>query len=100
MKRFWVEMLTWFNIPTGGIMGLLAGLLMAAVLWLAVVHADSVLLGDATGDGEVNMGDVVKEERCIIGLDSDCAPGADADADGDIDMGDVLTTEWIIMAQP
>ena len=55
----------------------------------SIVSANRVLRGDANGDTEVDMGDVIKQERCILELDTDCDLGADADADGDVDMGDV-----------
>ena len=55
-----------------------------------------VLLGDANGDGEVNMGDVTKVERIILTLDPP-TPGADPNQDGEINMGDVTKIERIIL---
>jgi hypothetical protein len=51
--------------------------------------------GDANGDGQVNMGDVIKVERIILGIDA-ATPGADANNDGLINMGDVIKIETII----
>jgi len=52
--------------------------------------------GDADEDGDVDMGDITKVERIIMGLD-DSTPGADADQDGDVDMGDITQIELIII---
>lgn len=84
---------------------ILASLMVGVMLLFATVTtphliAADVLRGDANGDTEVDMGDVVKQERCIVEWDSDCAPGADADADGDVDMGDVIATIRIIAGLP
>jgi hypothetical protein len=54
------------------------------------------LRGDASGDGTVNMGDVTKVERIILGLEAPTA-GADANGDGSINMGDVTSIERIIL---
>ena len=71
--------------------------LMVTLMPLSLAHAgEGTVAGDATGDGVVDVGDVIKEERCIIGWD-ECAPGADADANGAVDMGDVLRTLYIIL---
>ena len=52
--------------------------------------------GDANQDGAVDMGDVTKVERIILGLD---APTlfADANQDGIINMGDVTRIDRIIL---
>ena len=55
-----------------------------------------VLRGDATGEGAVNMGDVTKVERIILGLDPPTA-GSDANNDGIIDMQDIIKIERIIL---
>jgi hypothetical protein len=55
-----------------------------------------LLRGDADGDGGVNMGDVVKVERIILGLDPPTA-GADANGDGEINMGEVTRIERIVL---
>lgn len=57
---------------------------------------DAQRFGDANVDGTVNMGDVTKIERIILGLDT---PNIDADANGNgsIDMGDVVTVERMIL---
>jgi hypothetical protein len=52
--------------------------------------------GDANGDGQVNMADVTKVERIILGLDP-ATPGADANEDGQINMSDVTRIERIIL---
>ena len=75
----------------------------------STVHADSVSAnvtydknistitpGDANQDGKVDMGDVVKVEREILGYDL-LTYGADANGDGRIDMGDVVTIERMIL---
>jgi hypothetical protein len=56
-----------------------------------VVH-----LGDANGDGVVNMGDATKVMRIILGLDT-ATLGADANGDGIINMGDVTKIMRIIL---
>ena len=53
-------------------------------------------VGDATGEGELDMGDVTKVERIILGIDPPTL-GADANEDGVIDMRDVTKIERIIM---
>jgi len=57
---------------------------------------EGIMLGDANGDGGVDMGDVTKIERMILGLDNPSA-NADANQDGDVDMGDVTKTERLIL---
>jgi hypothetical protein len=52
--------------------------------------------GDAIGDGTVNMADVTKVERVILGLDPPTI-GCDAIGDGVITMGDVTKIERIIL---
>ncbi len=67
-----------------------AGILCSAELWLGV------LAGDANMDGYINMGDVTKVERIILGIDPP-TPSADANQDGSVDMGDVTKIERIIL---
>jgi len=55
------------------------------------------VLGDVNGDGSVNMGDVVKLERIIRGLDQRTA-GADVNNDGQINQEDAIKVEEIIQA--
>jgi hypothetical protein len=57
---------------------------------------DLLLYGDANQDGIVNIGDVTKIERQILGLDA-ATPEADANRDGVVNIGDVTTTERIIL---
>jgi len=52
--------------------------------------------GDANGDGDVDMGDVIKVKRIILTLDPP-TPCADDDGDGFIDMGDVTKIKRIIL---
>ena len=52
--------------------------------------------GDADEDGMVSMGDVVKIERIILGLDPPTS-GCDADGDGKVSMGDAVKIERIIL---
>jgi len=52
--------------------------------------------GDANLDSKLNMGDVTKVERIILGLDPPTV-GADANEDGKINMGDVTKIERIIL---
>ncbi len=69
----------------------------AGALTGAVSEAFNVVhQGDTNGDGMVNMGDVVKVERVILGLDPGTC-GCDADVDGEINMGDVTKLERIIL---
>lgn len=55
----------------------------------------TVLVGDATGEGEVDARDITKVERIIAGLDA-AMPGADATQDGLIDARDITMVERII----
>lgn len=52
--------------------------------------------GDANGDGTIDMSDVNKVERIILGLDS-TTDGADANNDGTVNMGDVTKIERYIL---
>ncbi len=76
LKRFWL-------------MAILVALL---VILMAPLHIGAYLPGDANQDGVVNMGDVTKELRIIIGYDS-FVPEADYDGDGWANMGDVIRIE-------
>jgi PKD repeat protein len=55
--------------------------------------------GDANQDCAVNIFDVTKVERMILGLDA-ATPGADANCDGNVNVLDVTKIELIIMAAP
>jgi len=60
---------------------------------------DMQRFGDANVDGSVNMGDVTKIERIILGLDiANC--NADANGNNSIDMGDVVKVERMILGLP
>ena len=54
------------------------------------------LQGDANMDGVVNMADVTKEMRMILGIDPDTAC-ADVNGDGHVDMADVTCIYRIIL---
>ena len=55
--------------------------------------------GDANGDGVVNMADVTRVLREILGL-SPITSGADANQDGQINMADVTKIQKIILGIP
>jgi len=57
---------------------------------------DAPKYGDANVDGAINMGDVTKIERVILGLDI-ANVNADANYNGSIDMGDVVKVERTIL---
>lgn len=63
---------------------------------IAVLEPSDGMPGDANLDSVVNMADVTKVERIILGLD-DPAPCADANQDGEINMADVTKIERIIL---
>jgi hypothetical protein len=66
-------------------------------LGAAVIYSPQrVLPGDASGDGLINMGDVVQAERMHLGLRQP-APGADANEDGRLSIGDITVTERLIL---
>ena len=52
--------------------------------------------GDANEDGVVDVLDLVKVKRIILGLDPP-TPGADANQDGDINVLDLVTIKRIIL---
>jgi len=64
-----------------------------------VAVADSSVPGDANGDGVVNMADVTRVLREILGL-SPITSGADANQDGQINMADVTKIQKIILGIP
>ena len=55
--------------------------------------------GDANGDGDVDMGDIVKIERIVLGFDLP-TPGADANLDGRVNMADTVQIERLILGLP
>ena len=55
--------------------------------------------GDVNGDGVVDMGDVTKVERIILGKDP-YTPAADVNQDGVVNMADVVAIENIILGRP
>ena len=67
-----------------------------AATWLGDSVHVTVQPGDANGDGVIDMGDVTKVERIILGIDPP-TPGADANQDGDTNMGDVTKIELMIL---
>jgi hypothetical protein len=54
------------------------------------------LKGDTNGDSQIDMGDAVRVERMISGLDTS-TPGADANTDGFVTKEDVAKIERIIL---
>jgi hypothetical protein len=54
------------------------------------------VFGDANEDLEINIADVVKIEREILGYDAYIL-GADANQNGEVDMGDVIYVERQIL---
>jgi len=56
----------------------------------------TVVPGDANGDGVVNALDITKVERIIVGLDAQ-TPGADANQDGNVNALDITKVERIIV---
>ena len=60
------------------------------------VDISSVLPGDANGDGFVNVLDITKVARIIIGLDDE-TPGADANGDGVVNVLDITKIARIII---
>jgi Dockerin type I domain len=56
----------------------------------------SVIPGDANGDGVVNILDMTKCAREILGLDA-LTPGADANGDGNVNVLDMTKIARIIL---
>jgi subtilisin family serine protease len=59
-------------------------------------QVQTVIPGDANGDGTVNALDITKVERIIVGLDSQTT-GADANQDGNVNALDITKVERIIV---
>lgn len=60
-------------------------------------------LGDVNCDTSVNILDITKLERCLLGLDDDCYcnwANADANKDGKISSADITAIERIILGLP
>jgi hypothetical protein len=76
---------------------IVAFMLLAVLLALATtpVYAAEALPGDANEDGAVNILDITKVERIIVGLDAE-TPGADANQDGKVNALDITKTEMIV----
>lgn len=55
-------------------------------------------VGDVNHDGAVDMGDVIKVERIILGFDPPIE-GADVNGDGGVDVADILQIERIMLGQ-
>ena len=61
------------------------------VVPLSTTPTPSGQLGDVTGDGKVNVGDLVKIKRYILGLDTEIdMAAADVTKDGKINVGDLV----------
>jgi len=69
--------------------------LATAYSW-SFTTVQTVLPGDANGDGVVNALDITKVERIIVGLDAQ-TPGADANQDGVVNALDITKVERIIV---
>jgi len=69
--------------------------LATAYSW-SFTTVQTVLPGDATGDGVVDARDITKVERIIAGLDAQ-TPGADANQDGVVNALDITKVERIIV---
>jgi hypothetical protein len=82
----------------------LALMLMAATVVPAVAMQETALTasvyvftpGDANGDGDIDVFDLVKVKRIILGLDPS-TPGADANQDGEVDVFDLVEVKRIIL---
>jgi len=76
---------------------MIAFMVLAVLLALVAtpVYANGALPGDANEDGAVNILDITKVERIIVGLDAATA-GADANQDGKINALDITKTERIV----
>jgi hypothetical protein len=72
--------------------------LASAYSW-SFTTVQTVVPGDANGDGVVNILDVTKVERIIAGLDAQ-TPGADANQDGNVNALDITKVERIIAGLP
>ncbi len=68
--------------------------LASAYSW-SFATVQTVIPGDATGDGVVNALDITKVERIIAALDAE-TPGADANQDGSVNALDITKVERII----
>jgi hypothetical protein len=55
-----------------------------------------VVPGDANGDGVVNIFDIIRVERIIVGLAVE-TPGADANQDGVVNVFDIIRIARIIV---
>ena len=72
-----------------------AGNPLAAQYSWSFITVQTVIPGDANGDGNVNALDITKVERIIAGLDAQ-TPGADANQDGNVNALDITKVERII----
>ncbi len=72
-----------------------AGNPLAAQYSWSFITVQTVIPGDANGDGNVNALDITKVERIVAGLDAE-TPGADANGDGNINALDITKVERII----
>ena len=77
---------------------MIAFMVLAVLLALVAtpVYANGALPGDANEDGWVNILDITKVERIIVGLDAE-TPGADANQDGNVNALDITKIERLIV---
>ena len=59
--------------------------------------ANNLIMGDANGDGEVNVGDIMSIINMIVGT-SETSPFADMNGDGEVNVGDIMAIVNIIIA--
>ena len=72
------------------------GIIVSMMLLASMPSVSAELFGDANEDTLINMQDVTKVERMILGYDSETT-SADANQDGDLNMQDVTCIELIIL---
>lgn len=72
------------------------GIIVSVMLLASIPSVSAQLFGDANEDTRINMQDVTKVERMILGYDPETT-SADANQDDDINMQDVTFIELIIL---
>ena len=74
------------------------GIIVITMFVASIPSISAELFGDADEDTNINMQDITKVERMILGSDQETT-SADANQDGDITMLDVTSLELIILEQ-